>query len=689
MQLITKPEEIKDIIKPVYTRATKHRPRQCYNDIIYTFDIEVTSLFNINNDWSIFDYNISAEEYREIEHASCVYICMLGIEDNVYYFRDFKLFEDILKYLSDSECRKIIYVHNLAYEMNFMRMFLGDHTIKNMLASAPHKPISFLIEDLNIEFRCSYRLTNLSLEKSAEKYTDVKKATGDLNYNIARSPLTKLTAEELNYCKMDIITLYKIICYFRREYKHVYNIPFTQTGEVRRELHTKLDYWYFKRQQELVPDITTYHYLMQAFMGGITHANVLYSNMVLKNIWTNDEASAYPTMMLTKQYPSGKWYDYKLADFTHMRDFKCFILHIKVYNITSKLYNHYLSSYKCLSQRNVRSDNGRIVKADYIELILTDCDFDMMVQSYNIETIEYIRILGSNKKYLDKRILKYILTLYKQKTELKGIEGMEDYYMKSKQRINSLFGCACTNVLNQDTYFINNEWGRYCADEIKEEFIAKKISELHDSYSILFNYGVGVFITAYNRRTLWSEILKHDNKVVYYDTDSIKATEELDFTDYNKRIIEECKRSAEANELNIEDFSPADSKGVKHQIGIFESEGCAEEFKTLGAKKYCYRKDGSLHLTVSGVAKSAVDALNDNINNFRDDFIFDYHTAGKNIHHYTEQMPFTFRDIDGNNYYCTDTYGVVLQPTSYRLGLKADYLSVINEFQVDDLITGV
>ena len=32
--------------------------------------------------------------------------------------------------------------------------------------------------------RCSYMLTNLSLEKAAEKYTDVRKAVGDLNYNV-------------------------------------------------------------------------------------------------------------------------------------------------------------------------------------------------------------------------------------------------------------------------------------------------------------------------------------------------------------------------------------------------------------------------------------------------------------------------------------------------------------------------
>ena len=684
MKLITKVSEIEDILKPVYKISKKGK--QCFSDTIYTFDIEVSSLFNINNKWQVFDYSIPAEDYREIDKASCVYVSMFGINDKVYYFRDFMLFEEILKHISDMTCRKIVYVHNLAYEMQFCRMFLGKYTISNVLASAPHKPISFTIDDLNIEFRCSYRLTGLSLAKSAEKYTTLKKASGDLDYNKARSPLTKLTNKELHYCEYDIVTLYHIIKWFRTEYKHVYNIPLTQTGEVRRELRDYVDYWYFKRQQELVPDMSTYLYLMQAFQGGITHANILYSNRVLKNVWTVDEASAYPTMMLTKKFPSGKWYDYRYIDFLHMRDMKCFLLHIRITGLKSKLFNHYLSSYKCLRQLGVRSDNGRIVKADMIEIIVTDVDYDMILRSYNFDDIEFIKIMGSDKKYLDKRILKYILKLYKQKTELKGVEGQEEFYYKSKQRINSLYGCSCTQVLNQDTYFIDNEWGRYCEEDIKGEFIVNKLNELRNSYSILFNYGVGVWVTAYNRATLWSQILQNDINVVYYDTDSIKTVKQIDFSAYNDQIIAECKASADANGLNIDDFAPADQKGIQHQIGVFESEGCAEEFITLGAKKYCYRKNGELHITVSGVPKQAVDALEDDINNFKDTLVFDYAHARKNTHFYTIQEPFTFTDIDGNEYTCKDSFGIVLQPTTYKLGLTDEYLNIINEYQVTNLL---
>ena len=163
-------------------KVTRRNGKTRYSDNIYTFDIEVSSLFNIGGKWQKFDYSI--KDYSNIDIASCVYICMFGVNDNVYYFRNFSFFENVLKHISDIETRKIIYVHNLGYEFQFLRMFLKNYTIENMLATAPHKPISFYIKELNIEFRCSYRLTNLSLTKSAENYTNVRKMVGDLDYNI-------------------------------------------------------------------------------------------------------------------------------------------------------------------------------------------------------------------------------------------------------------------------------------------------------------------------------------------------------------------------------------------------------------------------------------------------------------------------------------------------------------------------
>lgn len=647
-----------------------------YSDIIYTFDIEVSSLFLINGKWTNFDYSI--KDYSNIDKRSCVYICMFGIEDKVYYFRDFEFFEEVLKKISNPRARKIIYIHNLSYEFQFLRMIFKNYTIENMLASAPHKPISFLIKELNIEFRCSYRLTNLSLEKSAEKYTSIKKKVGDLDYNIARSPLSTLSNKELCYCEYDILTLYEIIKYFKKQYEHTCLIPLTQTGEVRRELKKRVNFAHIKRMQSLVPDYKTSLMLMQAFSGGITHANILYSNRVVNNVYSADETSAYPTMLVTKKYANGKWYNYTIDDYNYFKDNKCFLFHVKLYGVKSKLFNHYISSSKCLNSQNICRDNGRVVEADMLELILCDVDFEMVLLSYDILKIEYINIIGANKTYLSKDIIKYILELYKAKTELKGIAGQEEFYMKSKQQINSIFGVSVTSVFNQDTIYTNNEWDKQIKDnESKRAFITKKLEEQKYSFSNLFLYSTGVWCTAYNRKALWSNIAKNDKSIVYYDTDSIKSLTDIDYTDYNEMITNECIASANENEIDIEMFRPKTIKGIEKPLGIFDKEQTAKRFITLGAKKYCAEYEDGLHLTVSGVRKGAVTALNGNINNFKKGLLFDYETAQKNTHYYTEQEPFTFTDCEGHTYTCTDEYGVVLAPTTYKLGVTEEYENII------------
>ena len=47
-----------------------------------------------------------------------------------------------------------------------------------------------------------------------------------------------------------------------------------------------------------------YNLLMQAFMGGYTHANWIYTDEVLKNIDSWDFTSSYPYILVSHQFPS-------------------------------------------------------------------------------------------------------------------------------------------------------------------------------------------------------------------------------------------------------------------------------------------------------------------------------------------------------------------------------------------------
>lgn len=100
-------------------------------------------------------------------------------------------------------------------------------------------------------------------------------------------------------------------------------------------------------------------------------------------------------------------------------------------------------------------------------------------------------------------------------------------------------------------------------------------------------------------------------------------------------------------------------------------------------KKYCYEDDEGLHLTVAGVNKKAgVTALNGDINNFKRGFTFDYYHSGKLTHVYMHDQPeIDFIDYLGKPQHSDQKHGVVLQPTTYTLGLTDSYEAIIRKFQ--------
>lgn len=278
-----------------YIPKHKSRYNKPISDDIYTLDIEVSSLFELDGIYQCFDYKRAPEEYKDVQKVSIPYIWMFGINDQVYYGRNFMELEDVFKKIYEKHYIKIIYIFNLSYEMQFlMNIFADKYAITNMVCRDIHKPISFEVPELNLIFRCAYMLTNMSLEKASKEYTDVEKKKGDLDYNKARSPLTHLTDKELGYCEYDIICLYKIILYYKNKYKHLLNIPLTNTSIVRQNLKKCVDYWYMKKQWELVPEPKMYLRLWACFSGGYTHGNCLNTFKVWNDVKSYDIASSYP-----------------------------------------------------------------------------------------------------------------------------------------------------------------------------------------------------------------------------------------------------------------------------------------------------------------------------------------------------------------------------------------------------------
>ena len=673
-------------IKPKKSKIT-------YSDTIYTFDCETTSLFFIDGKWQKFDYSRNADFYKRTEKRSCVWIWQFGVNDTYYYGRTTDDFDKLLKSISNQNIRKIIYVFNLSFEFQqFMEIF-QRHIVTRMIAREVRKPISFLLEDLNIEFRCLYMLTNLSLENASKRYTNIEKAVGDLDYSIIRSPLTNnITPTEWHYIEYDLKCMYEILLYFKKKYDYIYKIPYTQTGEVRKAWKDIVPYWYIRRMKYLIPTVETFKLLWACFQGGYTHSNMLWTDMIIDDIcFHKDETSAYPAALVLYKYPSEPFAEVDHRYFNHMLndDRYAKLMIIKMDNVKPKLYNHIISSSKCVDATNFVEDNGRIVSADSLTIVCNEIDLEMYKLFYSFD-LSISKMLISRKDYLPKILIDFILDNYASKTILKGTPETDVYnyslYMKSKQIINAIYGCTVQNVVKSTC-----DYGIYTdkitgiekvgwnTPELSDDLIQTKLDEQKRP---LFFYAWGVWCTSYNRRATQSIIAKIDSDEVYTDTDSIiyQNDHEDIFNEWNNYIIGLIHKSSTSTGIPIEKYMPKDKKGIPHPIGIYEDEEPhTEGFKTLGAKKYAYMENGKVHITVSGVRKKAGDYLHD-LDEFTDGYTFTYEESGKLLQLYNDdQAPFTFTDCEGNEYHCTQKTASVLMPTTYNLSLNPDYDEVIEE----------
>ena len=81
---------------------------------------------------------------------------------------------------------------------------------------------------------------------------------------------------------------------------------------------------------------------------------------------------------------------------------------------------------------------------------------------------------------------------------------------------------------------------------------------------------------------------------------SVKSYSQNYISDKDKNKL---KKVAHDREINVKRFAPEDKEGVRHVLGIFEKDAFYDEFITQGAKKYAYKKDGKISITVSGIPK--------------------------------------------------------------------------------------
>lgn len=645
------PRKVKNALQ--LENSTVTYKKELYSNSIVTFDIETTS-------------------YKEGERlASWCYIWQVCVNGRTFYGRKLEEFLELLTILhTETKGRVIIWVHNLGFETQFLRDYLDFE----IFARKPHKPIKARNDKYNIEFRCTLMLYQKSLASLSEE-TKVKKLVGDLDYSLIRTIDTKLTKKELAYCEHDVLVVYEKILQELETYKFPCNIPLTQTGKVRRVVKSLYDndLNYKNKVRKWQPDtVKQFQMYCKAFQGGYTHANAMYTGELVENVASYDFTSSYPYVMVSEKFPR-KFYKYPVTRFESMNPEKAYLLYVKFNNIKCVKDNVYISAGKCDALCWPIYDNGRVVSADSLTLWVTEYDVDIICQTYKFDSYTILESWTSIKAYLDIKYVNYILDLYENKTALKNVAGAEKLYVESKQYINSLYGMFATQTIRDEVTFINNEWDVH---KLTPEEVQEKLNKAKTSWGTILCFQWAIYVTAIARYNLWTGgIIPHDCEVLYCDTDSVKIIGDDSYIEtYNKQVIAKLRRVSNDRGIPFNRFQPADPKGERHLLGLFDYEGTYKRFITLGAKRYAYEDNEGLHVTVSGVNKERGAIALGNIENFKDGFVFLPEYTGKlTLWYLGEQEPITVTDYQGHTTTMFNRFGVYMEPTTYNLSLSPQY----------------
>lgn len=706
------------LVKRKQGQRIRYKQRECF-DIVCAFDIETTKI------------HLPPTEDKPYNDHSFMYIWQfqLGHECTIIG-RYWEEWEDMCKTIRD--CIRdyadrhnmddmpllIWYDHNLSFEFEFISgiyPFQADEIFFRQM----RKPIYCRMYDC-IEIRCSYMLSNMSLDAFTKSMgcKTLKQSGQDFNYSIQRFPWSKLSEAEMLYCVDDVISLVEAIeRKMEKDGDTLLTIPLTSTGYVRRDLKEACRP-IRKRIENMLPDKQAYLMLRNAFRGGNTHANRDYVGKIYDHVESYDMSSCYPAQQLTRKFPMEK-FKFLGGKITLDRCLNYAMLGYAVVgryqfkNISLKN-NHepvpYLSFSKCdcldanrakirdPKNKNLEIDNGRVMAAYYLETTLTELDLQIVLRQYHYSEIAVIDAMVARKDYLPDCYRDVIRKYYTNKTSLKGAktEWEEYLYFKSKNLLNSVFGMSCSAVIREHI------------DYYPDEYIIRPMTPEEEEKALTkapFSYAWGVYVTAWGRWALQNAIDRcyyiNDSgekisTLIYCDTDSIKTIRPMDFTDLNTKL----QRIATDQRATADDPS-----GETHYMGVFELDGKYDRFITQGAKRYAFEKPnskinpatgerydkdplGRLSIVVSGVTHQVdertgiqycIEELK-RLENFK--VGMRWVKAGGTMALYNDDDDFLFHVDDGQQIRAVHiTKNVTLLDSTYEMGYSQDFENLIRQIE--------
>lgn len=570
-----------------------------YLEIPCAFDIETTNIYKQDENGNI---------DPSIDPYSFMYQWQFCINDEVCFGRTWDEFIELLDNLTrrmdlDYKRRLVIWCHQLRFEFQHFKRFVK---VIDGFYKEGNIPLKVVI-DGGIEFRDSYILSNMNLAKFCENERDVihyKLSGDDYDYEKIRTPETQLSDYELAYCYNDVRGLVECIK-SRMKDDTLASMPMTSTGYVRRDARISMK----KNPQNralfqasaLSPEL--YTMCRDAFRGGNTHANVRMANQLLTNVSSYDIQSSYPACMMINKYPISPFFPIKKSTFFN-RDLSEYALLIQIrfkeIKYVGKCGIPYIPKSKCrgitrdsIKRGDTIMDNGRVLyHHGILEMVITDIDLKIIKREYIFEDMYIKSIYASRYGYLPDEYKEVIIQYYEAKTRLKGDKDHIYEYNRAKNKLNALYGMMAMRIDHETVTYDGHDFNS------KNVPLDEQLEKYYKSYNSFLSYQHGVFVTCHARARLQIMLEKVGKDVVYCDTDSVKFINDhdADFAIMNEKLKQEASEAG---------AYAADSNGVIQYMGTWDNEGKYDQFKTLGAKSYVFKKKDNIVSTISGVDKKA------------------------------------------------------------------------------------
>lgn len=503
--------------------------------------------------------------------------------------------DSFMRRLLNSKAQVLYFFRNLAYDGTYILSWLLENGFiyeeaqdgKRQPIGTFHTVISNLGQHYAYQIGGNYsdifimdslKYVNMSIENSAIQYNlPIKK--GNCDYDKVRLYPYTPTQEELDYIhndtEIDMRTVQLNLL--------AGAVKFTQAGNARNEFKqtfTKSEFEY------MFPSLLEEDkYLRKAYVGGYVQYNPKYVNKEVNNMLSLDINSMYPAQMIHRPMPYGEPRLY-FGKYEHDEEFPIYIQRIKC------MFSLKPNGIPTIAKRRVYvgSTDLYIKDSEYkvFELTLANPDLELFLMNYNVYNLEYIdgykfremhgvELTPEEVKNMsvdevieqDGKGSYFYDYIKKWRYGKEHHDGAQRNYDKRMQ--NALYGALATNPERKSNIPYLNDKGILSYKTVR--------SDGGDSVYL----PAAIFITAWARYFLISNIFKYIDRFVYCDTDSLYL---------------------------LGNDPPDDAPVHKSLYGFFKIEHYITRFKCVGCKRYIYygRKprdtEDSLYVTCCGADES-------------------------------------------------------------------------------------